>query len=230
MPQFVNQTPTLGYTTQNQGAVGTLSPDVQQGPGASPFLMDGAMFGCGQNGYLAWSMAPEDAIAAILASALNNIGGSAMVTGNIMFTKVLAPVSGVTTKVDYFPVSIGSSWTNILLGLYSTSGTLLTGSTTVSTFTGFANTQQTVTWTTPTVLVAGTFYYVGCIITWSGGAGTAPSLAGTLNASGAALNAGLTLGTAESQWNGNSTTPTLPTTVTFSSGTTMDWEYFFALH
>jgi hypothetical protein len=216
MPQFVNQTPPISWTNQNQGTTGTLSPDVEQGPGASPYLFGGAAFAPGQNGYLAWSMSPEDAINAVTAWPTTNTN---------LLTRVFVPISGFTTKCDFFPITIAATTTSILVGLYSSTGAQLSVSPAITTGFGAMNgTTQTVTWTTPTYLSAGSFYYVAMIVAW---ATTSPIFAATLNASAPALNAGLTTATAESQTNG--TSATLPASYTMSAGTTLGYEFFVGL-
>lgn len=210
MPQFANQTPTPGWTSVNQGST-TVSPDVEQGFGANDMLVNPAL----QYGYVAWSMVPEDAI--------TNVAWGT--TNTNYLTRVFCAQSAVVSKVDFFPV-LANGITSFQVGLYGATGTQLSTTTAITTFTGWSSSQQTATLLTPTVLVSGNFYYVASVAAW---ATTSPTFAGCQGATGASLNAGVTLAlNVEAESNG--TAAALPASYTLGSGTFTSFEHFYALH
>jgi hypothetical protein len=201
-----------GWTTQNAGgAVGTLSPDEEQGFGANSYLISPSS----QFNYIGWSMITEDAIAS-----------TTHPTTNIPWiTRVFVPVSALCSKVDVC-ITVSQTVTHWYMGIYNAAGTQLAVTAdsfaTLSGQTGLL----TLSWTTPVTLTGGTFYWVATNQT----AGTSPTFAGCNGASAASLNAGLTVAAPEACVGVVGTLGALPSPLVFATTTLTGGEPFIGLH
>jgi hypothetical protein len=153
------------------------------------------------NGYVAWSLIPEDAIATVNHAA----------TTVLQLTRVFVPASATVGHVD-FNFTTSGTVTVFYAGIYSAAGVLL-GSTaeshasiSTSAITGLALSSSV-------NLSGGSFYYVGTTMTWS----VQPVMAGSTMASAFVANANLTAATDNTATAG--TNATLPSTITMSSNT-----------
>lgn len=135
------------------------------------------------NGYLAWSMIPEDVIAT-----------NAHATTAGFLTRVVAGVGGVSSHLDFVVISSGAV-TNAVFALYTgpafATGPLAWSADVHTTITGAAG-LYSITWggaSSPASvnLQAGSTYWVYSEIT-----GTSPTLGGSAGASAASMNANLT--------------------------------------
>lgn len=155
------------------------------------------------NGYGAWSLIPEDAVASVNHAA----------STTLQLTRVWVPTSITVGHLDFDFTTVGTV-TVFWAGIYSAAGTLL--GTSAESHAAIANPALTpIALTSSVNLSGGSFYYVGTTLTWS----VQPVLAGSTMVSAAVANANLTAATANTATAG--TNATLPSTITMSSNTTI---------
>lgn len=142
------------------------------------------------NGYLAWSMIPEDAIAT-----------NSHTSGSAFLTRITAQTGGPCGHIDLVMVS-GNAVTNAVFGIYNSAsfavGPLAWTANVSATITGAAG-LYSLTWngaSSPASvnLQAGATYWIYSEIT-----GTTPTQAGSAGANAAAMNANLTASATQGQ-------------------------------
>lgn len=153
------------------------------------------------NGYVGWSLLPEDAIATVNTAA----------STTLQMTRVYVPNGGSVGHLD-FDFTTAGTVTVFWAGIYSASGVLL--ATTAESHAAISASALTpLALTTAVNLTGSTNYYVGTTLTWS----VQPVVAGATISSAYMTNPNLTAATANSATAG--TSATLPSTVTMSSNT-----------
>lgn len=191
--------PGVGWTDQSTQYNSNLNLETSAGPNSS--LLNSAAL----NGYVAWSLIPEDSIATVNHAA----------STHLQLTRVLVPANGSVGHLD-FDFTTGGTVTVFWAGIYSAAGVLL--ATSAESHTLISTSALTpIAMTTSVNLSGGTVYYVGTTLTWS----VQPVLAGSTMGGGAGTtwmtNPNLTVATANSADAG--VNATLPATVTMSSNT-----------
>lgn len=153
------------------------------------------------DGYSAWSLIPEDAIATINHAA----------TTVLQLTRVFVPSNTTIGHLDFNFTATGTV-TVFWAGIYSASGSKL--ATTAESHSAITTTALTSLALASSVnLTGGSNYYVATTMTWSG----QPILAGSTMASAYVANPNLTAALSNTATAG--TNATLPTSITMSSNT-----------
>lgn len=162
-----------------------------------------------QNGFLAWSMVPQDSIASFtIGTTLTNY-----------LTKIFVPASGTTTKGACIPHTNVANVSAFYMALYSADGQTKIAATAESHTPLIASGNDVLyepSWAASASVVGGLFYYVVMIVGWATGA---PTFAGCAGSSAASLNAGLTAATSFAASNGTAATP--PASYTMASNTAL---------
>lgn len=141
-----------------------------------------------QNGYVAWSMLPDDSI-----STTNHVAST-----HGQLTRIFVPSNATVGHADFYFTTTGTV-TVFYAGVYTASGAQVSGLTTAESHASIVNTALTsLAFTSSAMLTGGQFYYVFTTMTWS----VQPVLSGyTASAGGsggniAMANAGVAVATA----------------------------------
>lgn len=190
----------LGWT--NQSALFNSNKSLESSAGPNSSLLNSAA----QNGFLAWSMIPQDAISThTVGTTLTNY-----------LIRVYVPANGTSTKGAIIPHTNAANISAFYMGLYSTAGAQLavTAESHAAIVSSGNDAVYEPSWTASVPVTGGQFYYILVLTGWATGA---PTYAGCTGSSAASLNAGLTAATGYSVSNGTAATP--PASYTMSSNT-----------
>jgi hypothetical protein len=188
----------LGWTPQSSLFNSNKSLESSAGPNSS--LLNSAA----QNGFLAWSMVPQDAISSFTVGT----------TSTNYLVRIYVPANGVSTKAGIVPHTNSANITGFYMGLYSSAGAQLavTAESHSAIVTSGNDALYEPAWVSSVSVTGGQFYYVLVLTTWGTGA---PTYAGCAGSSAASLNAGLAAAAGYSVSNGTATPP--PASYTMSS-------------